>query len=323
MSKPSNTASEPKTKDDTGKDAFKRVQMRHRKSSHILTDEVLDFQRTLDSRVNSISVAPSSPQLYGLATHPGFVFAPACLSPEVQERLAYRSLSQYCERPHRTNIDLVPIKPDMEEHDDRRIWDIWKKMNGFDGQDEKRIKRQRKEDGRTNTTNQTKQLKPYRSPKKLSWATMGYHYDWTSRTYKDEAQSAMPPELQQLSEELLTMLPNGGSFKASAAIVNYYNQKQQMGGHRDDLEFDFTKPVISISLGLSAIFLLGGRTREEAPCALACTSWRCHVPRRGKSPRLSRHGKGDRNEERGSVACWCTSVACWCTSVACWCTCTH
>lgn len=76
----------------------------------------------------------------------------------------------------------------------------------------------------------------------------------------------MPPEIQHLAAELLErMLPNAGSFKAEAAIVNYYNLKQQMGGHRDDLEFDFTKPVVSISLGLPAIFLLGGTTRNESP----------------------------------------------------------
>ena len=76
----------------------------------------------------------------------------------------------------------------------------------------------------------------------------------------------MPPEIQHLAAELLErMFPNAGSFKAEAAIVNYYNLKQQMGGHRDDLEFDFTKPVVSISLGLPAIFLLGGTTRNEAP----------------------------------------------------------
>jgi len=225
------------TKDDTGNggDAFKRVQTRHRKSSHILTDEVIDFRRPSDSRVipvssSTIGVAPSSPRLYGLSTHPGFVFAPGCLSPDFQERLAYQSLSKYCERPHRTNIDLVPIKPDMEQDDDRRIWDIWKATHGFDGEEERRKKRQRKEDRGTNTTNKAKQLKPYRSPKKLSWATMGYHYDWTARTYTEAAKSAMPPELQQLSDELLMMLPNCGSFKASAAIVNYYNPKKLMGG---------------------------------------------------------------------------------------------
>ena len=265
------------TKDDTGNsldgDAFKRIQTRHRKSSHILTDEVIDFRRPSDSRVipvssSTIGLAPSSPRLYGLSTHPGFVFAPACLSPDFQERLAYQSLSQYCEHPHRTNIDLVPIKPDTEEDDDRRIWEIWKAIHNFDGQEERGKKRQRKEDRGTNTTKKAKQLKPYRSPKKLSWATMGYHYDWTHRTYTEAAQSELPIELQQLSEELLKMLPNCGSFKASAAIVNYYNHKSLMRGHRDELEYDFTKPVISMSLGLSAIFLLGGKTREEPPVPL-------------------------------------------------------
>ena len=218
--------------------------------------------------VGSSGLAPSSPRLYGLSTHPGFVFAPACLSQDFQERLAYQSLSQYCEHPHRTNIDLVPIKPDTEEDDGRRIWDIWKAMHCFDAQEVRGKKRQRIEDRGTNTTNNAKQLKPYRSPKKLSWATMGYHYDWTARSYTEAEKSAMPPELQQLSEELLKMLPKCGSFKASAAIVNYYNRTSLMRGHRDDLEYDFTKPVLSISLGRSAIFLLGGKTREEPPVPL-------------------------------------------------------
>jgi alkylated DNA repair protein alkB family protein 1 len=38
-----------------------------------------------------------------------------------------------------------------------------------------------------------------------------------------------------------------------------------MGGHADDLEYDFTKPVISISLGRSAIFLLGQTQKELEP----------------------------------------------------------
>lgn len=247
------------TKNDDG-DAFKRVQARHRKSPHVLKDEVIDFrQPASDSRVTplvSTNAAPSPP-LYGLSTHPGFAFAPACLSPDLQERLAYLALSQYCERPHRTNIDLVPIKPG-EDDDGRRIWDMWKTEHV----DERINKKQRIEEA--NTT----KLKPYRSPKKLSWATMGYHYDWTARTYTEEAQSPMPSEMQRLAEQCLNMLPNAGSFKAEAAIVNYYNLKQQMGGHRDDLEFDFTKPVVSISLGLPAIFLLGGTTRNEAPLPL-------------------------------------------------------
>ena len=267
------------TTSDSG-DAFREVQARHRKSPHILTDEVIDFRRsTLDYRIKPTSIVSSNPPnsnaaavaavaappVFGLSTHPGFAFAPACLSPDLQERLAYLALSRYCERPHRTNIDrdcLVPIKSG-EEDDGRRIWHMWKTEHGFD--DDRINKRQRIEEEANACTSTTK-VKPYRSPKKLSWATMGYLYDWTKRTYKEEAKSPMPSEIQHLAAELLErMLPNAGSFKAEAAIVNYYNLKQQMGGHRDDLEFDFTKPVVSISLGLPAIFLLGGTTRNEAP----------------------------------------------------------
>ena len=38
-----------------------------------------------------------------------------------------------------------------------------------------------------------------------------------------------------------------------------------MGGHQDDLELTFDKPVVSISLGLPAIFLLGGATKNDTP----------------------------------------------------------
>ena len=268
---PTTTDSQPATMTtaDSG-DAFKEVQARHRKSPQILKDEVIDFRLSaLDYRVTpTTGISPSSnataaapPQVFGLSSHPGFAFAPACLSPDSQERLAYLALSRYCERPHRTNIDLVPIKSG-EEDDGRSIWHMWKTEHGFD--DDRINKRQRIEEA--NACTSTTKAKPYRSPKKLSWATMGYHYDWTKRTYKEEAKSPMPPEIQHLAAELLErMFPNAGSFKAEAAIVNYYNLKQQMGGHRDDLEFDFTKPVVSISLGLPAIFLLGGTTRNEAP----------------------------------------------------------
>jgi len=38
-----------------------------------------------------------------------------------------------------------------------------------------------------------------------------------------------------------------------------------MGGHRDDLEFALDKPVVSLSMGLPGLFLLGGNTKEDGP----------------------------------------------------------
>ena len=49
---------------------------------------------------------------------------------------------------------------------------------------------------------------------------------------------------------------------AEACLVNYYDASAKMGLHRDEDEKDFTAPVVSISLGDSAIFKMGGATRK-------------------------------------------------------------
>jgi hypothetical protein len=38
-----------------------------------------------------------------------------------------------------------------------------------------------------------------------------------------------------------------------------------MGGHRDELELALDQPIVSISLGRPAVFLLGGKTLETGP----------------------------------------------------------
>ncbi|ELR24384.1 alkylation repair protein, putative [Acanthamoeba castellanii str. Neff] len=59
-------------------------------------------------------------------------------------------------------------------------------------------------------------------------------------------------------------------------------------GHLDDVELTFEAPIVSISLGLSAIFLLGGRTREEKPRAMLLRSGDVVVM--GGASRLLYHG---------------------------------
>lgn len=46
-----------------------------------------------------------------------------------------------------------------------------------------------------------------------------------------------------------------------ACLVNYYNQGAKMGLHRDEDEEDFAAPVVSISLGDTAVFRIGGSER--------------------------------------------------------------
>lgn len=241
--------------------------------------------------------------LFGIKSHPGFVYAPQAIGPSVQSLLAFKALTEFCEAPHMTNIDLVSRKEELEIDNaaednclngNLTMWNLWKRgLKHVPGRmDETLLDRARdilpsknqckKDDdtiGKRPKSKLPKKLRYYRSFGKLSWATMGYHYNWTARAYIEEKKSPIPLLLDILGSSFAlldqTLKPNctkeqpsetsdGYSFTSSATIVNYYSTKSNMGGHRDDLEFDFTKPVVSINLGLPAIFLLGGKSKDDA-----------------------------------------------------------
>lgn len=54
-------------------------------------------------------------------------------------------------------------------------------------------------------------------------------------------------------------------FEADACLVNRYEVGARMGLHQDTDEQDFSQPIVSVSLGASAVFLWGGATRVERP----------------------------------------------------------
>ena len=53
-----------------------------------------------------------------------------------------------------------------------------------------------------------------------------------------------------------------GDFTPDACLINYYEAKAAMGQHQDRDEADLTQPIVSVSLGDSAVFLLGGASRK-------------------------------------------------------------
>ncbi|MGQ4275434.1 DNA oxidative demethylase AlkB [Pseudidiomarina sp. E22-M8] len=55
------------------------------------------------------------------------------------------------------------------------------------------------------------------------------------------------------------------NFEADACLVNCYKPGTQMGLHQDRDEHSFSAPIVSISLGLPARFLWGGKVRTERP----------------------------------------------------------
>ena len=46
-------------------------------------------------------------------------------------------------------------------------------------------------------------------------------------------------------------------------LINYYTRNAKMGMHIDNDEYDFSYPVLSISIGASACFRIGGLERRD------------------------------------------------------------
>ncbi|XP_074221289.1 nucleic acid dioxygenase ALKBH1 isoform X4 [Camelus bactrianus] len=99
---------------------------------------------------------------------------------------------------------------------------------------------------------------------KLRWVTLGYHYNWDSKKYSADHYTPFPSDLAFLSEQVATACGFQG-FRAEAGILNYYRLDSTLGIHVDRSELDHSKPLLSFSFGQSAIFLLGGLKRDEAP----------------------------------------------------------
>lgn len=81
---------------------------------------------------------------------------------------------------------------------------------------------------------------------------------------------------------------SGYPHDPEACLVNLYQGGAKMGLHRDEDEEDFSAPVVSISLGDTAVFRIGGPERGGKTGALKLASGDVLVM--GGGSRLSYHG---------------------------------
>jgi DNA oxidative demethylase len=54
-------------------------------------------------------------------------------------------------------------------------------------------------------------------------------------------------------------------FEPDACLMNLYEPGTRLSLHRDENERDMTAPIVSVSLGLPAVFLFGGHQRADRP----------------------------------------------------------
>ncbi|HKQ55135.1 MAG TPA: alpha-ketoglutarate-dependent dioxygenase AlkB [Methyloceanibacter sp.] len=119
----------------------------------------------------------------------------------------------------------------------------------------------------------------------LGWVTdkeRGYRYQATHPT----TGKAWPPIPAMLLElwRALARYP----APPEACLVNYYAASAKMGLHQDKDEEDFAAPVLSVSLGDTGIFRLGGRSRQDPTRAFELRSGDVVVL--GGDDRLAFHG---------------------------------
>ena len=97
----------------------------------------------------------------------------------------------------------------------------------------------------------------------LGWITdrTGYRYDAID-PQMNRPWPAMPAAFQKLATSAAEQAGFPG-FAPDACLINRYEPGVRLSLHQDKDERDFTQPIVSVSLGLPAIFLFGGVERRD------------------------------------------------------------
>lgn len=101
----------------------------------------------------------------------------------------------------------------------------------------------------------------------LGWISdrKGYRYDGNDPVTAKPWPS-MPASFQQLANLAAAAAEAGfADFQADACLINQYNVGASMGLHQDKNELDYKQPIVSVSLGIPAIFQFGGLSRTDKP----------------------------------------------------------
>jgi DNA oxidative demethylase len=99
----------------------------------------------------------------------------------------------------------------------------------------------------------------------VGWVTdrTGYRYDGVDPE-SGKSWPAMPPSFRRLAGQAAAQAGFDG-FCPEACLINRYQPGARMSLHQDKDETDFAAPIVSVSLGLPAIFLFGGSKRSDRP----------------------------------------------------------
>ena len=120
------------------------------------------------------------------------------------------------------------------------------------------------------------------------WVTdrNGYRYD-----DRDPLTGKQWPAMPGIFTDLARRAAAAGGFddfEPDACLINRYEPGARLTLHQDKNERDYTAPIVSVSLGLPAVFLFGGLRRKDRPQRIRLESGDVAVW--GGPTRLAYHG---------------------------------
>lgn len=131
---------------------------------------------------------------------------------------------------------------------------------------------------------------------KLGWVSdaSGYRYTHTD-PLRDSPWPQMPPTFAQLAKDCAASAGFGqgldsAGFVPDACLINGYREQAKLSLHRDANEADFTQPIVSVSLGATARFVIGGAGRSDPTTSVLLHHGDVLVW--GRTARLMHHGVG-------------------------------
>jgi alkylated DNA repair protein (DNA oxidative demethylase) len=91
----------------------------------------------------------------------------------------------------------------------------------------------------------------------------GYRYDRTDPT-TGQPWPRMPEPFLRLADSAAAEA-GFTAFQPDGCLINRYQPGAKLSLHQDKDERDFKQPIVSVSLGLPAVFLWGGTRRSDRP----------------------------------------------------------
>ncbi len=129
----------------------------------------------------------------------------------------------------------------------------------------------------------------------VGWTSSEQGYRYLSRDpASGKPWPKLPPSFAQLGTQIAA-LTGFEHFQPNACLVNHYQAGQKLNAHQDKNEPDLSQPVVSVSLGMSATFLIYGDERGNKAQKIILNDGDVMIW--GRSARLMYHGVETKNTQ--------------------------